>query len=365
MPKTILIDATSQVGGGISLLKSLVKTPNHQYQLIICIAPQYASLFTENNNITVIQRDVGSTFSFKRLKWLSFGLFLIYKKFNADILFLMTPLYFGPPINLYSLIQNALPFSSEKFRYGFSIQLIRLLLLQFLIHLTLYRSRSIATLNFAHYSKFRAIYSGKDHFILSPANLWNEQPLPKLSVKNAQSLNILYISTVDVYKHHVSLIKAIQILDSQGLNANYIFAGYHYKPYLSKLRRVIENSQITSNLSIYSFLERSQLKQFLYSADIALFLSSCECFPNILLDYSAFNLPIICSSYSPMPQIMEKTCIYTDPTDSTQIAESIKLLSTSPDLRASLSNDASSLLAQYTDQRSSDGFYSSLKIILD
>ena len=114
MPKTILIDASSQLGGGVSLLQSLLSNPSNDYHFIVVLSKKNASLFQGNEHITTVIKNVGSTFSVRRFLWLFFCLFIEYRKYRADLLFVMTPLYFGPRVQLYTLIQNALPFSNEK-----------------------------------------------------------------------------------------------------------------------------------------------------------------------------------------------------------------------------------------------------------
>ena len=72
------------------------------------------------------------------------------------------------------------------------------------------------------------------------------------------------------------------------------------------------------------------LYQYYKTADIALFASSCENMPNILLESMASGLPIACSNKGPMPEILDNCGLYFNPESIDEIYFAISKLIESP-----------------------------------
>ena len=67
--------------------------------------------------------------------------------------------------------------------------------------------------------------------------------------------------------------------------------------------------------------------------DIAVFASSCENLPNILLECMASGLPIACSKNGPMPELLSSAGVYFEPTNPNSIAQALIKLMDSSSLR--------------------------------
>ena len=80
-------------------------------------------------------------------------------------------------------------------------------------------------------------------------------------------------------------------------------------------------------------LPYGRIDEIYYKANLAVFASSCENMPNILLEKMAAGLPIACSDRSPMPEILGDDGVYFNPESPAEIASALLKLINSPDLR--------------------------------
>ena len=71
-------------------------------------------------------------------------------------------------------------------------------------------------------------------------------------------------------------------------------------------------------------------------SDAAIFASTCENMPNILIEAMSSGLPIACSQYPPMPEFLKDGGVYFDPLDPTDIARSMEELFMNPARRVQL-----------------------------
>jgi len=86
-------------------------------------------------------------------------------------------------------------------------------------------------------------------------------------------------------------------------------------------------------------------------ADAFIFASSCENLPNILIEAMSAGLPIACSKSGPMPEVLRNAGIYFDPLQPQDIAEAMRTLVNSADLRGRLAMQAQDLSRAYSWQR--------------
>jgi glycosyltransferase involved in cell wall biosynthesis len=86
-------------------------------------------------------------------------------------------------------------------------------------------------------------------------------------------------------------------------------------------------------------------------ADAFIFASSCENLPNILIEAMSAGLPIACSKSGPMPEILGNAGVYFDPVQTHDIAEAMRTLVNSADLRSQLAAQAKELSRAYSWQR--------------
>jgi glycosyltransferase involved in cell wall biosynthesis len=77
------------------------------------------------------------------------------------------------------------------------------------------------------------------------------------------------------------------------------------------------------------------------NAEVAVFASSCENQPNVLIEAMASSMPIACADRGPMPEVLGDAGLYFDPERADSIAATIATLATDPVKRAALARRAS------------------------
>lgn len=255
------------------------------------------------------------------------------------------------------MCRNMLPFEMrELLRFGISTQTLRQLLLRFTqsrsfrmadatIFLTRYARDAVLKVTGGVPGKVRIIPHGIDgRFMVAPRL---QRPLDEYT--EAQPFRLIYVSIVDVYKHQWRVVEAVARLHGQGYPLFLELIGPSYRPALRRLRAAMRRFDPQGGVARYlGPLPHSELHANYARADIAVFASSCENMPNILLEAMASGLPIACSNRGPMPEILGVAGCYFDPEDTNSIATAILGLMKSQKLRARLARAAYERAQQYS-----------------
>jgi glycosyltransferase involved in cell wall biosynthesis len=99
------------------------------------------------------------------------------------------------------------------------------------------------------------------------------------------------------------------------------------------------------------------------AADGAVFASSCESLPNILLEAMASGLPNAASGLGPMPEVLGDAGIYFDPRDPGSIAATLRTLIEDERLRAELVTRGHCRAVQYSWARCASETFSFIREI--
>jgi glycosyltransferase involved in cell wall biosynthesis len=264
------------------------------------------------------------------------------------------------------MCQNLLPFvASEIRKYGLSGRYLRMKLLgigqkqtfcsaQGVIFLTEYvRELILQKINLVPEENRIVIPHGANQiFSIS-------------SRKYSELKNILYVSTVDEYKHQIEVVKAVSLLRKEGLGDLKIwFIGGAYRPYLDKLQRTMQEIDPEQEFVFYlGEIDHKQLKELYFKADLFVFASSCETFGISLLEAMTAALPIACSDRGPMPEILRDAGTYFNPEQPASIAASLKLLIQDEVFRKTLGHRARSLSQEYSWERCAQDTFSFLQSV--
>ena len=173
-----------------------------------------------------------------------------------------------------------------------------------------------------------------------------------------RSFRLLYVSTVDVYKHQWQVAEAVSTMRASGIAVSIEFIGPAYGPALKKLtaalRKLDPDGQFLQYLGAVPF---AQLHESYQKADAFVFASSCENLPNILLEAMAAGLPIACSRKGPMPEVLGVCGVYFDPERPEEIGAALLQLHDHAGLRQELAQAAfSSATAFSWDRCAQDTF---------
>ena len=244
----------------------------------------------------------------------------------------MGGIFFRKSCCVTTICQNMLPFEySEMMRFFARPRFFKFLVLRFLhivsfnrsdgvIFLSDYAKNYVINNNFVNLKSYCVIPHGikKDFFNENKPNI-------KRKINSANKrYSIIYVSTIDLYKHQDKVLSAISELRDAGHNINIDFFGSAYAPALVILKMKMSIVDPDSSWAIYhGVVKYEELPTIYENYDFAIFASSCENLPNIVLEKMASGLPLLSSDRGPMPDIIKDGCIYFNPISINDIKEKI------------------------------------------
>jgi glycosyltransferase involved in cell wall biosynthesis len=256
-----------------------------------------------------------------------------------------------------TMSRNLLPFEwRELRRYGLSPTGLRLLLLrQWLwrsfrnasgtIFLTRYAQLAVAAVTGQLSGETVIIPHGLDPGFFQPERA--ARPITECSATDP--LQLVYVSIVDLYKHQWHVAAAVARLRAAGLPVALTLIGPGYGPAVRRLRRTLARLDARAEFIHYlGPVAHEQLPARYAAADLCVFASSCENMPNILLEGMASALPVACSNRGSMSELLGDAGAYFDPEDPSSIADALRRLIESPELRQQLARAALARARQYS-----------------
>jgi glycosyltransferase involved in cell wall biosynthesis len=304
-----------------------------------------------------------------RLYWQAFKVSNLARISGCNLLLVPSGIILGNFKPVAAMSHNLLPFQwSEIRRYGISWQMLRNILLHLIQSSSFKKADGVLfTSNFAKktikkFAQKNMIVPPGIHrnFLTAP-----RAQLPIESYTFEKPFRILYVSTIDMYKHQWIVAEAVARIRSSGLPVELELAGSAYPPALELLentmKRVDPLNEFIKYLGIVPHLE---LPNVYARSDLFLFASSCENMPNILLEGMASGLPIASSNRGPMPDVLGDAGIYFNPENSVEIEEASLKLINSPELREKLSNMSYKLVQEYSWKKCADDTLSFLSKLI-
>lgn len=281
----------------------------------------------------------------QRAYWQRFRLSQMARQEGCHVLFVPGGSFAGDFRPVVTMSRNMLPFEwREARRYGFSWMTLKLLLLRWtqlrsyrhadgVIFLTQYARSTVMQVVGETRSRITTVPHGIDaRFVCEPRA---QREIAEYS--ESSPFRLLYVSTIDMYKHHVPLVQAVSSLRQTGLPVVLDLVGNAYGPAWRNLCKALErNPAHTHAITYQGPLPHSQLPAKYFAADLCVFASSCENMPNVLLEAMASGLPIACSDRGPMPEVLGDSGLYFDPEDPNAIEDCLRRMIESASLRKSL-----------------------------
>ena len=162
----------------------------------------------------------------------------------------------------------------------------------------------------------------------------------------------LYVSILMPYKHQIEICRAASELRRTGCPVRVRFVGADWGRYGQQFRKTLRELDPQEDFLIWQgAVPFSELHKVYQDSDAFVFASSCENLPNILIEAMTAGLPIACSKRGPMPEVLQNSGIYFDPFQPHEIAEAMRTLINSPELRFRLAAQAKELSRAYSWQR--------------
>jgi glycosyltransferase involved in cell wall biosynthesis len=293
----------------------------------------------------------------QRSLWQRYHLSAAARAAGCSVLFVPGGSYAGDFRPTITMCRNMLPFELHELkRYGCSLLTLKLLLLRFiqsrsfrnvdgLIFLTKYARRVVLRVTGPLNTKTTIIPHGLNARF---------KRVPKVQraitdYDDAKPLRVLYVSIIDQYKHQWHVVDAIAALRKEGFPVVLDLVGPAYSRSLSRLNASIARQGVDHSwVRYHGAIPFTDLHTYYRKADLGLFASSCENMPNILLETMASGLPIACSNRGPMPEVLGAGGVYFDPEQPSEIANALRRLISSPQLRAQMAEKSYQKTQGYT-----------------
>ncbi|HZG51727.1 MAG TPA: glycosyltransferase family 1 protein [Pyrinomonadaceae bacterium] len=306
-----------------------------------------------------------------RVWWQQTKLSRLAREAACDLLFVPGGTYLGDFRPFVTMSRNALPFEPSQVRlYGASAMLPRFLLLRFSQVKTIRNAGGTIFLN----EHARALVIRKVGKLVRPdaiiphgvAARFRAAPKaqkPLSAYSKEDPFRLLYVSTIDAYKHQWHVVEAVAKLVRRGVPVTLELVGHAHPPSLKRLQSVVERLNAQTYVNYRGAIPHQDLPAVYARSDAFIFASSCENLPNTLLEAMTAGLPIACSNKDPMPKILGDGGVYFEPEDPAGIAAVLDQLLASPEAREKYAARASERARPYTWERCADETLSFLKQI--
>jgi len=304
-----------------------------------------------------------------RIFWQRFVLDRLARKAACDLLFFPGSSFSGRFRPFVTMSQNMLPFEwVEAKRFGPSWMLLKIFLLGLVQSRTFRVSDGVIFLTeYAHNMVMQKAKKICVNSMIIPHGIMNKFNMPPRAQKTIgeyslqQAFRILYVSTVNVYKHQWHVAEAVAILRKNGFPVQLDLIGTAYPPALKRLHQSLQEIDPKEEfVFLKGPIPYSELSQHYHQADLFVFASSCENMPIILLEAMAAGLPIACSNRGPMREILGDAGVYFDPEKPVEIAAATRRLIEDPTMRAEKAELAYDRAKSFTWERCSSetfGFF--------
>jgi glycosyltransferase involved in cell wall biosynthesis len=358
----LAIDASNiRIGGGVTHLVEILRAADpiaHGFEKI-CVWALRSTLeqiedrdWLEKRNLT--DREVHLL---GRVIWQRWTLPKVLKEWGADLLWVpggsIVPT-FRPVV---TMSRNMLPFDwRELRRFGFSWVALKLLILRWnqgysfrhadgTIFLTRYANDAV--------TEVTGSLSGRTAIIPHGVNVRFQLPPRRQRARSefttADPIRVVYVSTIDEFKHQWFVVEAIGRLHREGMPIRLDLYGSARASTLPRLTAALKRIDAQGEFIRYwGAVDYKEIHKCYAAADLCVFASSCENMPNILIESMAAGLPIACSNRGPMPEVLRDAGIYFNPERPVSIAQAVRHLVMAPKLRTEKAAAASAIAAHFS-----------------
>lgn len=361
--KKIGIDAHNlRAGGGITHLVNILEHSDEldSFDLIYvycnrALANKLASY--ELKKLVIVTPAELDKSIFHRLYWQQFVLPKIAEEKGLDFLFCpggIIPFKKISGVKKICMFRNMLVAELKNtLTCGFSLRFFKFLILRY-VQMASFR-KADANIFISHFAKEKALETFKIDKAKPSAviyhgvnNIFAGQDSESVKDrKKSEIKKLLYVSTIDVYKHQIEVVKAVEIIRERGYDVCLELIGSKDPATFSKLKKTIEETQMGPFVDVVGFRKYEELPASYRDCDVVLFASTCENCPNILLEAMLSGKPIACSETKPMPEFAGNTVSYFDATTPSSIAYAVIYLLDNPEKAHELASSAKDKVSGY------------------
>ena len=262
---------------------------------------------------------------------------------KCNIIFVMDSIYFNFRAfeNVVTINQNLLPLEfRELLRYGISMITLKFIFLRWIFIYTFNRSKGVVFLS--EYAKNKVLKVTNNKFrrmVIHHASMQNDfSNKRQLSISKynySNPYNIVYVSSVEPYKHHIRIIEAVSSLREKGLPVSFRIVGNSGNSRsINLLEKAIRLFDPTRDWIVYDDdIEYKDMSLVYNEMNLMIFSSTCETFGIPISEAINAYVPIVCSNRSSMSSIFGDKLFYFDPFSKESIADVLLNVIKSPNLR--------------------------------
>ena len=287
------------------------------------------------------------------------------RKIRADILFCpggLINLKAPPSCKTVTMFRNMIPFDPvQQKKYGYGLQRLRSLLLNFLMRHSMVRSDLVIFISNYAYELIRQKLNGKlKRTVLIPHGLHNRFKTAGLTdIRRPDWLPsndyLLYVSKFDVYKNQLEVVRGYKILKKlRQTDEKLILAGEHHTRYGQQVKEEIFNMGLQDEIILPGDIPYQELPMVYKHAKLNIFASECENCPNILMEALGAGKPLLVSNRQPMPEFGSDAVVYFDPSSPEDMAEKLKSIIDERNIMDELSEKASDLAHSYNWEKTAE-----------
>ncbi|HVO67122.1 MAG TPA: glycosyltransferase family 1 protein [Syntrophales bacterium] len=135
---------------------------------------------------------------------------------------------------------------------------------------------------------------------------------------------LLYVSTFDVYKNQMEVLRGYYRLKQQRKTTEkLILAGFNSTDYGKKVIKEIKRLGLQQDVILPGNIPYEVLPSVYFYSKVNIFASECENCPNILLEALGAGRPMVVSDRPPMPEFGGDAAIYFNPASPDDLANKI------------------------------------------
>jgi glycosyltransferase involved in cell wall biosynthesis len=305
----------------------------------------------------------------QRAYWQRFQLPKLASAAKCDVLLAPGGVHSGGFHPVVTMSRNMLPFDErEAARYGYSPARLRLWLLRRLQARSFRSADGLVFLTeYARETVSRSAHIAGPETVVIPHGVsrkFSFAPRKQAAIGEyspSRPYKILYVSTVDMYKHQWHVVEAVARLRAEGFPLLLDLVGPAYGAGAKRLsQKLAALGTAAEFVRCEGAVAYDRLHALYEAADLKVFASSCENMPNILIEAMAAGLPIACSNRGPMPEVLGDAGLYFDPEQPEQIGAAIRSFLDSPQLRSQKAHLAFERVKRYSWERCSRETFSFL-----
>lgn len=309
-------------GGGLDHLRKMIEftnRSNHFSKIVVFTNSKTSKLLRNNSKIILVNKTIYDLPFIFNLIYQFFFLKRDLKKFGCSIVFVPGTIFLTK-FPFVVLPQNMLAFDKiERSRFGFFQRLKLELISSFHIY-SIKKANSVIFLsNYAKNIISKNFSSALKHTVIPHGITSNHFETRKINKQ--EKLKLLYVSPFYPYKHQDKVIHSVVELVNEGLNLDLTLVGH------GASKEMIEISSKYNFINIVGHVEPSKINYYYKKSDLFIFASTCENFPITLLEAMSFGLPVLCSNYGVMPEVLNsKSEVYFNPLEKYSIKKAIRFV---------------------------------------